>query len=49
MSAPVVAAAYRPQLAHVGLLLAVVGNVGGTYLGILGAQLCRRAAGVRAP
>lgn len=40
-SAPVVAAVYQPQLASVGLLLAVFGNVAGTYLGIVTAHICR--------
>ncbi|MEI8010928.1 MAG: DUF819 family protein [Candidatus Omnitrophota bacterium] len=40
-SAPVVAAVYEPGLASVGLLLAITGNMAGTYLGILCAQLCR--------
>jgi uncharacterized membrane protein len=40
-SAPVVAAVYEPGLASVGLLLAILGNIIGTYLGILCAQLCR--------
>jgi len=40
-SAPIVAAIYQPSLAAVGLLLAIIGNVMGTYLGILTSQLCR--------
>jgi len=39
-SAPVVAAVYEPHLASVGLLLAVFGNIVGTYLGIITAQIC---------
>src|SRR5438034_890489 len=38
-SAPVVAAIYHPALAPVGLLLAVLGNVIGTYAGLLVAQV----------
>jgi uncharacterized membrane protein len=38
-SAPIVAAIYHPAMAPVGLLLAVLGNVLGTYLGLLMAQL----------
>ena len=38
-SAPLVAALYEPAMAPVGLLLAVVGNISGTYLGLLVAQL----------
>ena len=39
-SAPIVAAIYEPGLASVGLLLAVLGNILGTYLGIITGQLC---------
>jgi uncharacterized membrane protein len=38
-SAPLVAALYEPAMAPVGLLLAVVGNISGTYLGLLVAQI----------
>ena len=38
-SAPVVAEIYQPGLAPVGLLLAVVGNVLGTYVGLAIGQL----------
>lgn len=37
-SAPIVAAVYQPGTATIGLLLAVVGNVIGTYAGLLVAQ-----------
>ena len=37
-SAPIVAAIYQPGMAPVGLLLAVLGNVIGTYAGLLVAQ-----------
>jgi len=37
-SAPIVAAIYQPAMAPVGLLLAVLGNVIGTYAGLLVAQ-----------
>ncbi|MGE5308643.1 MAG: DUF819 domain-containing protein [Deltaproteobacteria bacterium] len=40
-SAPVVAATYQPGLASVGLLLAILGNIMGTYLGIITGHLCR--------
>jgi len=40
-SAPIVATIYQPGLASIGLLLAILGNIMGTYLGILTAQLCR--------
>jgi uncharacterized membrane protein len=40
-SAPVVAAMYQPGLASVGLLLAILGNILGTYLGIITGQLCK--------
>ncbi|MCR4336768.1 MAG: DUF819 family protein [Candidatus Omnitrophica bacterium] len=39
-SAPVVAEVYQPGLASVGLLLAIFGNIIGTYIGILTARLC---------
>lgn len=38
-SAPIVAAIYEPQMAPVGLLLAVLGNVAGTYVGLALAQV----------
>jgi uncharacterized membrane protein len=38
-SAPVVAAIYEPAMAPLGLLLAVLGNLTGTYLGLFTAQL----------
>ncbi len=38
-SAPVVAAIYEPAMAPLGLLLAVLGNLCGTYLGLLTAQV----------
>ncbi len=40
-SAPLVAEVYQPGLASVGLLLAILGNIVGTWLGIACAQLCR--------
>jgi len=40
-SAPVVAEVYHPGLASVGLLLAILGNIVGTWFGIIAAQLCR--------
>jgi uncharacterized membrane protein len=40
-SAPVVAAVYQPALAPVGLLMAIIGNITGTYLGMVCAQLCK--------
>ncbi|MBP1728941.1 MAG: hypothetical protein H6Q56_1314 [Deltaproteobacteria bacterium] len=40
-SAPLVAEVYHPGLASVGLLLAILGNIVGTWLGIFCAQLCR--------
>jgi uncharacterized membrane protein len=43
-SAPIVAAAYEPALAPVGLLLGILGNVMGTYLGLITSQLCKWAA-----
>lgn len=44
-SAPVVAEIYQPGLAPVGLLLAVVGNVLGTYVGLAVGQLLSSLAG----
>ena len=43
-SAPVVAAAFHPALATVGVLLAVLGYVLGTYVGILDAFILRYVA-----
>jgi uncharacterized membrane protein len=43
-SAPVVAAAFHPALATVGVLLAVLGYVLGTYIGILDAFVLRQVA-----
>lgn len=43
-SAPVVAAAFHPALAPVGVLLAVLGYVLGTYAGLLAAYLLRAVA-----
>jgi uncharacterized membrane protein len=40
-SASIVAEIYQPGFASVGLLLAILGNIVGTYLGILAGQLCR--------
>jgi uncharacterized membrane protein len=45
-SAPIVAAAYVPALAPVGLLLGILGNVMGTYLGLLTSQFCKLVGGV---
>ncbi len=39
-STPIVAGVYQPRLAPLGLLLAISGNVIGTYAGILIAQAC---------
>jgi uncharacterized membrane protein len=43
-SAPIVGAAYEPLLAPVGLLLGILGNVIGTYLGLLTSILCKWAS-----
>lgn len=45
-SAPVVAEIYQTGFASVGLLMAILGNIIGTYLGILVAQLCRLIVGI---
>ena len=39
-SAPIVAEVYQPGLSSIGLLLAVFGNIIGTYLGIMTGQVC---------
>ncbi len=44
-SAPVVAGVYQPHLAYVGLLLAVFGNIMGTYAGIITGYVCRFFSG----
>jgi uncharacterized membrane protein len=41
ISAPIVAAAFHPVLAPIGVLLAIAGYVVGTYLGLLCIHLCR--------
>ena len=41
VSAPLVGAVYDPSLAAAGLLLALLGNALGTYLGLVAATLCR--------
>ena len=43
-SAPVVASAFHPALATVGVLLAVLGYVLGTYMGLLSAFAFRAVA-----
>jgi uncharacterized membrane protein len=43
-SAPIVASIYQPGLASIGLLLAICGNITGTYLGIITSQFCRFVA-----
>lgn len=45
VSAPIVAAVYQPKLASIGLLMAILGNVMGTYLGLLSASICRVIGG----
>ena len=45
VSAPIVAAVYQPGLASVGLLLAILGNALGTYLGIFSGAVARILAG----
>jgi uncharacterized membrane protein len=45
VSAPLVAAVYQRALVPVGLVLAVLGNAVGTYVGWLTAMLCRTIAG----
>lgn len=43
-SAPIVAEIYKPGFASVGLLMAILGNIIGTYLGIIISQICRWVA-----
>jgi len=43
-SAPVVAAVYQPALACVGILMAVLGNLLGTYTGIITGYVCKLIA-----
>jgi len=45
VSAPIVAAVYQPSLAVVGLLMAILGNIIGTFLGLTVAWLCSLLAG----
>jgi uncharacterized membrane protein len=40
-SAPIVAEAYQPGTGYLGVLMAVAGAVAGTYVGLIGAALCR--------
>ena len=44
-SAPLVASVYRPELTPIGLLLAVLGNTAGYYLGFVTGVLCRYFSG----
>ncbi len=45
-SAPIVAELYQRGFASVGLLMAILGNIIGTYLGILSGQIARWIAGL---
>ena len=40
-SAPVVAEIYQKGFGSLGLLLAILGNIVGTYIGIVVGQICR--------
>lgn len=40
ISAPIVAEIYQPGTAQIGVIMGVIGNVIGTYVGLLGAWLC---------
>lgn len=44
-SAPVVAAVYQPDLASVGLLMAILGNILGTYTGLITGYICKLISG----
>ncbi len=41
ISAPIVAGVYRPGIAHVGVLMAIMGAILGTYVGLFGSWLCK--------
>jgi uncharacterized membrane protein len=43
VSAPLVAAVFHPRLPPLALVMALAGNILGTYLGLLSAHLCRLA------
>ena len=42
VSTPLVATVYDRRLAPMGLILAVLGNIYGTYFGLLFSEICRR-------
>jgi uncharacterized membrane protein len=46
VSAPIIASVYQPSLAPVGLLLGILGNISGTFLGLVTSQLCLWASHV---
>ena len=41
VSAPIVASVYDPRLAPLGLLLAILGGICGTYAGLIFSEICR--------
>jgi len=41
VSAPIVAGVYRPGVAHIGVLMAILGALIGTYTGLFGSWMCR--------
>ncbi len=41
VSAPIVAAVYRPNQAHIGVLMAIFGALMGTYVGVGGGFVCK--------
>jgi uncharacterized membrane protein len=45
VSAPIVAEAYNPSLAHIGVLMAILGAVAGTYAGVAGGFICKLLSG----
>ncbi|HLD69443.1 MAG TPA: DUF819 family protein, partial [Candidatus Omnitrophota bacterium] len=45
-SAPIVAEIYHPGLSAIGLLMAILGNIVGTYIGITTGQICRLITGM---
>ena len=46
VSAPLVASIYDRRLAPVGLILAVLGNIYGTYAALAFSEICRRLTGL---
>lgn len=45
VSTPIVSGVYQPALTHVGVVLALLGGAAGTYIGLMGAAVCRSFGG----